>query len=98
MSGLKAAKWAVFAGRAWSADHESPETHLVGLFACLVEAHRAFDHVAFLPLPVRHGRSRWRGSAPFGTAIVQIEQLAASGRALMHRPLHESRRQFTVGQ
>jgi hypothetical protein len=72
--------WAVFAGRPWPADQDSPEPHLVGVFARLLEVRRAFGHVAFLPLPVRHGRTRWRGSAPFGGAIVQIERLTAHGR------------------
>ena len=79
-------EWAVFAGRAWPLEQDSPEPHLVGLFGCLLEARKAFAHVIFRQLPVRHGRSRWRGSAPFGATILQIEQLAVGGRVLL--PLH----------
>jgi hypothetical protein len=69
----------------------------VGLFAGLLEARKAFAHVAFRPLPVRHGRSRWRGAAPFGATILQIEQLEAGGCLLVR---HRDRigRQFAVGQ
>ena len=67
------AEWAVFAGPAWPPDQDCPETHLVGLFSSLREAYEAFAHVAFVQLRLRHGRLRWRGAAPFGATIVQIE-------------------------
>jgi len=75
-----AEEWAVFAGPAWPPDQDSPIAHLVGLFPSVMEAHQAFDHVAFIPLPVRQGRLRWRGTAPFGAAIVQVEHLRAHNR------------------
>ncbi len=79
-----AAEWAVFAGPAWPLDAESPGTHLVGLFPSAREAYHAFDHVSFLRLPFRHGRLRWRGTAPFGAAIVQIEHLVARRSTSAH--------------
>ncbi len=73
-------QWAVFAGPAWPAGHDSPEARLVGLFPTFLAAHQAFLHVSFRPLAPRHGRARWRGSAPFGAAIVQIERLTPRNR------------------
>ena len=67
------AEWAVFAGPAWPPEQDSPEAHLVGLFSSLREAYEAFAHVSFVRLQLRRGRLRWRGAAPFGAAIVQIE-------------------------
>jgi hypothetical protein len=84
--------WAVFAGPAWPADQDSPETHLVGLFPTLMTALQAFGHVAFRPLPLRSGRSRWRGSAPFGATIVQIERLTSHDLLLTYRPQGDSGR------
>ena len=79
-----AGEWAVFAGPAWARDSDSPVAHLVGLFPSVREAYHAFDRVSFLRLPVRHGRLRWRGTAPFGAAIVQIEHLVAHHRTPTH--------------
>ena len=84
-------EWAVFAGPAWPLDTDSPVVHLVGLFPSAREACHAFDRVSFLRLPSRHGRPRWRGTAPFGAAVVQIEHLMGPHRAptggLRHRLL-----------
>lgn len=66
----------VFAGRAWPVEEDSDGARLVGRFQSLVEAHRAFSSVRFVRLPAWHGRLRWRGTAPFGGMIVQIEREA----------------------
>ena len=75
-------RWAVFAGPAWRSDQDSPDAHLVGLFPSLRNAQAAFARMIFRQLPIRHGRLRWRGTAPFGAAIVQIEQLRGHRRGV----------------
>ncbi len=89
--------WAVFAGPAWPAGHASPEAHLVGVFPSFLAAHQAFGQVIFRPLAPRHGHARWRGHAPFGASIVQIERLTPQDRLLKRRRRDDDRHPCAVG-
>lgn len=67
------APFVVYAGRPWPSDENCPADRLVAHFESLDDAQQAFSHVTFRALPTLDGRARWRGPAPFGADIVQIE-------------------------
>ncbi|HSN43668.1 MAG TPA: hypothetical protein VLR88_06390 [Propionibacteriaceae bacterium] len=69
----------VFAGRPWPTDQDCRAARLVAVFASFEDAQKAFSHVTFRRLPALDGRERWRGSAPFGDDIVQIEHRISQG-------------------